>query len=207
MPFGIVILAGGRATRLPGKLTADAGGLPMIARVLRNVRASSRDIVVSCSHDLLPRIASLVDVPVVVDEERDRGPVGGMLAAFAASNASPIFAVAGDAPFVDAAFADRLYAKWRPSDEALVPIHVTADGASRTEPLAAFYDRAAFLREAPGVLRDGRGALRLVVEALRTRYVDVDVDPLVFTNVNTPLEYAALRAHLNDQENQHDSRP
>ncbi|MBD5634739.1 MAG: hypothetical protein IAI49_09700, partial [Candidatus Eremiobacteraeota bacterium] len=41
LAVGIAILAGGRATRLPGKLTAVTGSVPMIVRVLRNVCAAS----------------------------------------------------------------------------------------------------------------------------------------------------------------------
>jgi molybdopterin-guanine dinucleotide biosynthesis protein A len=135
-----------------------------------------------------------VDVPVLEDDERARGPVGGMLTACAAMREATIFAAAGDAPFVDAAFARRLYSHWHAGDEALVPIHMTFDGQAQSEPLAAFYDRRAVLREAPAILRDGRGAVRLVVEALHARYVHVDDAPHTFTNVNTPGDYAAMRA-------------
>jgi molybdopterin-guanine dinucleotide biosynthesis protein A len=194
--FGIAIVAGGRATRLPGKLTATAGATPMILRVLDNVRGAASEIVVATSAELAPTMRALVDVPVVVDGERDRGPLGGMLAAFATMRSPVIFTVAGDAPFVDAAFARRLLAHWMNGDEALVPVHAGGDGRSQTEPLAAFYARDAFMSVAPAIARAGRGAVRLVVEALRTRYVEVDDDPLTFTNVNTPDDYAALLEQL-----------
>ncbi len=196
MRFGIVIVAGGRATRLPGKLTANAGALPLVARVLRNVRGAADEVVVSTSAELAAEMRGLVDVPVLVDTEKARGPAGGMLAAFATMREPVIFAVAGDAPFIDAAFATRLAAQWRSGDEALVPIHATPGGQPQSEPLAALYDRAAFLREAAGILRGGRGALRLVLEALLTRYVNVADDALAFTNVNTPEDYAELCAQL-----------
>ncbi len=194
--FGIAIVAGGRGTRLPGKLTATAGSTPMIVRVLDNVRGAASEIVVSTSAELAPTMGALVDVPVVLDGERDRGPLGGMLSAFATMRSPLIFTVSGDAPFVDAAFAHRFVAHWKDGDEALVPVHAGADGRPQIEPLAAFYDRAAFVRVAPEILRSGRGAVRRVVEALRTRYVEVDDDPLRFTNVNTPEDYAALLEQL-----------
>ncbi len=168
----------------------------MIARVLDNIRAASNEIVVSSSADLAPHIRTLVDVPVVVDSEAERGPLGGMLAAFSMMGTTPIFTVAGDAPFVDAAFVSRLAAYWEDGDEALVPVHAGVGGEQQSEPLAAFYDRDAFVRVAPEILRAGRGAVRRVVEALRTRYVEVDDDPLRFTNVNTPDDYAALLEQL-----------
>lgn len=196
MRFGILIVAGGLATRLPGKLTANAGALPLVARVLRNVRGAADEVVVSTSVTLASEMRTLVDVPVVVDTEEARGPAGGMLAAFATMREPVIFAVAGDAPFIDAGFATRLAARWRSGDEALVPIHAATGEQPQSEPLAALYDRVAFLREAAGILRGGRGALRLVLEALATRYVNVTGDALAFTNVNTPEDFAALRAQL-----------
>jgi molybdopterin-guanine dinucleotide biosynthesis protein A len=151
----------------------------MIARVLDNVRAASNEIVISSSAELAPDIRALVDVPVVVDSEPERGPLGGMLAAFATMRSTPIFTLAGDAPFIDAAFARRFVVHWTGDEEALVPMHAGADGQPQSEPLAAFYDRDAFVRV-----------------ALRTRYVEVDDDPLTFTNVNTPDDYAALLEQL-----------
>jgi molybdopterin-guanine dinucleotide biosynthesis protein A len=209
MPFGIVILAGGQATRFPGKLLADADGIPMIARVVSNLRAASDEIVIASSRELAARLRETVDVPVLEDDERARGPVGGMLTAFAEMREATVFAAAGDAPFIDAAFVRRLYSHWRAgSDRALVPIHTTFDGQAQSEPLAAFYDRRAFLREAPAILRDGRGAVRLVVEALHARYVHVDDAPHTFTNVNTPDDYAAMRAHFTSrgERQRHDPR-
>jgi molybdopterin-guanine dinucleotide biosynthesis protein A len=196
MSFGIVILAGGRATRFPGKLTANAGATSMLLRVLANLRAASREIVVSTSAELATRIGALVDVAVTIDRDAERGPVAGMLSAFATMRSSPIFTVAGDAPFIDAAFVLRLAAHWNDGDEALLPVWRAADGQQQIEPLAALYDRDAFVRVAPEILRSGRGAVRRVVEALRTRYVEVDDDPLTFTNVNTPDDYAALLEQL-----------
>ena len=100
-----MILAGGRASRLPGKLIADAGAVPLVVRVLRNVRDASNDVVISSSAELEAELRALVDVPVVVDAEPARGPLGGLLTCFATMRSERIFAVAGDAPFVDAAFA------------------------------------------------------------------------------------------------------
>jgi molybdopterin-guanine dinucleotide biosynthesis protein A len=61
------------------------------------------------------------------------------------------------------------------------------------EPLAALYRREAFLREGMPILLGGDGALRLVIDRLRTHFVPI-ADPTVLTNVNTPADYAGLRA-------------
>jgi molybdopterin-guanine dinucleotide biosynthesis protein A len=120
-----------------------------------------------------------------------------MLSTLARMRSRLVFAVAGDAPFVDGAFVERLHAAWREGDEALVPVH-ERDGTPALEPLAALYDRAAFLREGFPVLRSGRGALRLVLERLRTRMIPFAPGP-AFANVNTLEDYAIVRRQLEPQ--------
>jgi molybdopterin-guanine dinucleotide biosynthesis protein A len=105
-----------------------------------------------------------------------------------------VFAVAGDAPFIDAAFIDALAARIEPADEAIVPRRMRA-GEPQLEPLAALYLRTAFLREGLPVLLGGNGSLHALIERLRTRFVDI-ADERVFGNINTPEEYAAIREVL-----------
>ncbi len=193
MTAGVLILGGGEATRLPGKLELAAGELPMIARVLRNV-AGGRETFVACKGSFPAALDALLPVPMVVDRWSLRGPLAGMLGTMSQMRSRIVFAVAGDAPFVDSAFLEKMLAAWRPEDEALVPVHERG-GREQLEPLAALYDRLAFLREGFPVLRAGRGALRGVIDRLRARTIAVD-DARVFANVNTPAEYEAMRATL-----------
>ena len=187
---GVLILAGGEATRLPGKLALDAGAEPLLARVYRNVSAG-RETWLSIKAALPPNLDALLPAPAVVDRWNMRGPLGGMLSAMPRMRSRWIFAVAGDAPFVDAAFIDVLEARIEPGDEAVVPRRMR-DGKPGIEPLAALYERDAFLREGLPVLSGGHGKLGMVVERLKTRFVDID-DDRIFANVNTPDEYAAIQ--------------
>jgi molybdopterin-guanine dinucleotide biosynthesis protein A len=189
----VVVLAGGEATRLPGKLLLDAGQLPMLARVYRNVSAG-RTTVLSCKGTLPIEIDRFIDAPAVVDRWPLRGPLSGLISTMSELRTPYVFAVAGDAPFVDAAFIDRLEALLQPGDEALVPYR-TIEGKRRIEPLAAIYAREPFVREGLPVLLSGNGALRDVIDRLRARFVEID-DEHVFANVNTPEDYAAIRKVL-----------
>lgn len=184
--IGVLILAGGQATRLPNKLELDAGRLPMIARVYRNVSAG-RETVISCKATFPAQIDTLLPCPMVVDRWPLRGPLAGLLSTMGAMRSRYIFAVAGDAPFVTSAFIERLAAHVRPGVEAVVPRH-----ANGIEPLAAIYERSAFLRAGMPLILAGQGALRLVIDQLTTHYVAVEEDERVFTNVNTPADYAAV---------------
>jgi molybdopterin-guanine dinucleotide biosynthesis protein A len=182
--LGVLILAGGEATRLPNKLALDAGEIPMIVRVFRNV-VGNWPVYVSCKETFAPGIDALLDAPMVVDRWPLRGPLSGLISTMNEMHTRYVFAVAGDAPFVDAAFITHLASNIQAGDEAVVPKH---DGG--IEPLAAVYEREAFLREGLPLLRDGKNSLRGVIDKLKARYVSVD-DERLFVNVNTPQEYAA----------------
>ena len=186
----VIVLAGGEATRLPGKLFMDAGDLPLLVRVYRNVCAG-RATIMSCKGALPYEIDMLIDAPAVVDRWPMRGPLSGLLSTMSEARTPWVFAVAGDAPFVDAAFIDALEARIEPGDEAIVPRR-TRDGKPGIEPLAALYERDAFLREGLPVLSGGHGKLGMVIERLKTHFVDID-DDRIFANVNTPDEYDAIR--------------
>lgn len=187
---GVLILGGGEATRLPGKLELDAGAVPMLARVFGNL-SPGRETWLAGKGSLAPALDSLVPAPVAVDRWSLRGPLAGLVTTMTRMRARWVFAVAGDAPLIEGAFIERLLAERRPGDEAIVPIH-DREGKRQPEPLAALYDRLAFLREAFPIVRRGGAALRTVLDRLQTRYVEID-DPRIFTNVNTPEDYAALR--------------
>jgi molybdopterin-guanine dinucleotide biosynthesis protein A len=185
-----IVLAGGEATRFPGKLYMDAGDLPLIVRVYRNV-SDGRATLISCKGALPYEIDLLIDAPAVVDRWPMRGPLSGLLSTISEVHTPWVFAAAGDAPFLDAALIDRLEACIEPGDEAIVPRRMR-DGEPQFEPLAALYHAEAFMREGLPVLLGGRGSLRAVIEGLRTRYVDMgDADEKIFTNVNTPDDYAS----------------
>ncbi len=189
---GVCILAGGEATRLPGKLALEVGDVPMLARVYRNVSAG-RETWLSTKGPLPPEVAALVDAPQVVDRWPLRGPLSGLLSTLSEMRTEWVFAVAGDAPFVDAAFIDRLETFVAPQFEAIVPMH--ENDAKRIEPLSALYRREAFLREGMPVLLGGDGFLRLVIDRLKTRFVPVK-DERTFANINTPADYAKIREAL-----------
>lgn len=185
----VVLLAGGEATRLPGKLYMNAGEVPLLVRVYRNV-SPGRPTLVSCKGALPFDVDRQIDAPAVVDRWPLRGPLSGLLSTIREVRTPWLFAAAGDAPFVDAALIDALEAQIQPGDEAIVPRHAR-DGETQIEPLAALYRCEAFMRVGLPVLAAGHGSILEVIENLKTRYVDV-ADERIFTNVNTPADYDAV---------------
>ncbi|TAM56555.1 molybdenum cofactor guanylyltransferase [bacterium] len=193
--LGIVILAGGEATRLPGKLAKPAGEVPLLVHVYGNLAAAGRPVYLSLKEPLPPELSGpLAACTQVFDEERRRGPVGGLASTFSAMRERYAAVCAGDAPFVGVEHVQRLLEAWQEGDEAVVPVRTRA-GREQWEPLAALYDAPAFARAARAVLRDGRGSMREVIERLRARLLPME-DEAVFTNVNTPAEYAEFVERL-----------
>ncbi|HTX56367.1 MAG TPA: molybdenum cofactor guanylyltransferase [Candidatus Acidoferrales bacterium] len=175
--LAIVILAGGRATRFPGKLEARFAGEPLLAHVYHHLRdfapvmIAGRD---TFSHEL----DTLLECPIVVDRWPDRGPLGGLLSAAHETNAGYLFAVAGDAPLVTRDVLETLLATWEPGDEAVVPEHDRG-----IEPLASLYDRAALLREGWDVLHGDDRSMHALIGRLRARRIAIGAR--FFANVNT----------------------
>ena len=142
----IVLLAGGQATRLPGKLALPVAGEPMLARVYRRLTERGHPCLVSSRAPLDPTLFSSIRANTVVDEYEDAGPLGGLVSAVAAVRTPLFFAAAGDLPDLDSTFIERLvveydrFAHAGDAPKAVVP--AWPDG--KLEPLAALYDTAAF---------------------------------------------------------------
>lgn len=194
----IVLLAGGLATRLPGKLRLPIGGEPMLARVYRRLNDGRRPCVVSARAPLEPPLARKIGAPVVLDEYRDCGPLGGLVTAAGRVATPLVFAAAGDLPGLDARFIDDLEAEFdaarpdeAPPPEAVVP--VWPDG--KLEPLAALYDAAALARAGRYVLDAGMRRVTAVLEHMRVVAFAVrPQDEARLANVNTRDDYDAYDA-------------
>lgn len=188
--IGAAILAGGAATRLPGKLALDVEGLPLVARVRRNV-AGVGETLLSVATTPEAEIDALLDAPLVVDRGRRRGPLGGLVTTLALMHKRLVFVVAGDVPRAGTALIQTLARAYSPGDEAVVPEHPD-DKGTRLEPLCALYDRAALLDVVSAVLREPDASMHGVLARLRTRRVWFS-NAAVFVNVNTPADYARLQ--------------
>jgi len=182
--LAIVIVAGGAATRFPGKLEAEVAGEPLLARVYHRLRHVAPTLI-AARGTYAPRLDALLDCPLVVDRWPDRGPLGGLLTAAQQTRAKRVFVAAGDAPEVGAEIVDALCAAWQAGDEAAVPVH-----GERLEPLAALYDREALLREGWAVLHAERASMHALLARLNTRRVALD--SRFFVNVNTPNDLHAF---------------
>jgi molybdenum cofactor guanylyltransferase len=180
-----VILAGGRATRLPGKLEREVGGEPLLARVYHNLRDAA-PVVIAGAGSFAPELDALLDCPLIVDRWPGRGPLAGLLSACTEVQTPWIFAVAGDAPRVTPAVLQALLQARDERDDAVVGEH---DG--HLEPLAALYRCEALEREGHDVLHEGAASMHALLDRLNVRRVSLPAD--LFLNVNTAADLEAAQ--------------
>jgi molybdopterin-guanine dinucleotide biosynthesis protein A len=187
--LGVIILAGGRASRFPGKLALDAGGVPLLVRVFRNVRTAGPVYVSAGASSFGDEIDAALEARVIVDREPGRGPLGGLHSVLPNVHEPYVFVVAGDAPFVDASVVRELSSAWESPLQAVVPVN----SAGLLEPLCALYERAALLGVAGDLLAEGSGSVAAAVERLATRRVRLS-NERVLANVNTPSDRRLLQS-------------
>jgi molybdopterin-guanine dinucleotide biosynthesis protein A len=177
----VVILGGGKALRLPGKLERSFEGRPLLLHVYENVR-SAGPVYISAKATFSIETDAALECPIVIDRWPGRGPVAGLVSTADVLREPRFFAVAGDAPGITTEVLSQLRAAWEDGDEAVVPQH---DG--QREPLAALYDREAFLREARILLRTGDASMHALLDRLRVRYVTMPAQS--FVNINTAADW------------------
>lgn len=186
----IVVLAGGHATRLPGKLSRPIGSsdVPLLVSVVRRLEQSGRPCVLSLREPLSRDLASLADVRCVIDHYRDAGPLGGLASATAHVQTPLIFAAAGDLANIEASVIDELIQLYEAEringahPDGVVPRH--RDG--RLEPLAALYNTQALHASAVRMLESDRKRVTAALEDMRIIYHDIPLDRAVlYHNVNT----------------------
>jgi molybdenum cofactor guanylyltransferase len=176
----VVILAGGAATRFPGKLDRDIDGTPMLLRVFERVRGE-RSVYVA-GHGFSAGLDARLECPVLLDRWPGRGPLAAFVSACGEIGTPRVFAVAADLPNVDVSLLDELERAYVRGDEAVVPTH----GDRRIEPLAGLYDRVRVVERGYALLQEGRTAMRDLLSELRVRYLPVDAEH--FVNINTPAD-------------------
>ncbi len=196
-----IILCGGQSKRMgrPKAWLPFAGEwmLPRVVRLLGQV--VSPLVVVAAPEQELPTLP--VEVAVVRDEEKGRGPLMGLAAGLKAlvGRADAAYLSSCDVPFLRPAFVQRLI-ELRGDHAICVP---RVDGYFH--PLAAVY-RLDVLAEAERLLREERLRAVYLFETLPTRIVTApelaDIDPSFesLRNLNTPEDYeSALRTIDNSQ--------
>jgi len=190
----IILLAGGLARRLPGKLALPVEGEPLLVSTYRRLtHHGARECLISVRSPLPAELTALIPARAIEDRYPDGGPLGGLLSAAHEVRTPLFFAAAGDLPRIDARFIDRLEQRYdacaaeqRAKPAAVIPRH--ADG--RLEPLAALYDTTEFICGARAALERGERKVTAAIAGLHVAYVDLsDAEMRQLANINTPQDW------------------
>ncbi len=195
----ILVLAGGRATRMGGgdKALRPFGGATLLDRVLARMAGQGSRILLSANGD--PARFARFGLPVLPDTVPDYpGPLAGVLAGMEwllanAPGTADLVTVPTDAPFLPADLVDRLLLA-RDMEGAELACAVSA---GRMHPVAGLWPArlASDLRRAltgEHLRRVDRWTARFPLA--RAVFAAEPVDP--FLNVNTPEDLAAAEASL-----------
>lgn len=182
----LVILAGGRASRLGGgdKGLLMVGGRTILDRILDRLGPSVSRCAINANGD--PARFERFGVPVLPDPIADRpGPLAGILAAMGWAGAGDVVTVPGDTPFLPADLVPRLLAGRGDAGVAL------AASGGRVHPVVGLWPARlqAALRKAivEGGVRKVE-AFAAQCGAVSVEFSTVPADP--FFNVNRPEDLA-----------------
>ena len=175
-----ILLAGGKSTRMGrDKAALPFGDGTLLSVQLGKLRALGiTDIVISG-----------YGAGMIPDAVPGCGPLGGLAACLPRVQNPCALVISVDVPLVPEAALRSLI-------EAHTGGVTILRHGGRTEPLIAVYD-AALGATAGRLLREGKRAVRALLDSTSCRAVDVDVDERFFLNCNTPEDYQkALQARL-----------
>lgn len=194
------LLAGGQSRRMGAdKAFLDAGGAPMIERVITAIKPEVRDLVIVAND--LERFEKY-GLSVYQDVIKGMGPLSGLYTAFEKTGADEVFLIACDLPLLSGKIVRLILsgAGARAGGEAVIPV---VGGVEQG--LLAIYRRPAIEKfrsriEAASIQFDEfrNGLEREYIGESQLREVEPDLRS--FTNVNTPEDLAEISRWLSRRD-------
>jgi len=182
-----IILAGGKSTRMgedKGMLVLK--GKKMVEHVIAALTPNVDEVIIISNNDNYNNLGFKVYSDII----KNCGPLGGIYSALQYSNTDKNFIVSCDIPKITSEAIAFIIAQSM-NEDVLVPIEKT-----EIEPLCAIYNKVC-CEQIKGFLDAGQFKIRNAIEKLNTKYLDVnlyqEIFKEVFTNVNTPNDYEALK--------------
>lgn len=193
-----VVLAGGRATRLPGKPLIEISGWPLVSRPVGALReAGLRPTVVGKQDDReLEAVVSDLGAGWLGEVAEEVHPLLGVVTALTALG-RPVLVVAADMPYLEPALLRAIAEDQRGAGGV-----VACEAGGRLQPLLARYDPRV-LEEMASAAARGESAI-MALKALGGRLVVVSEDEvarfgdpgLIVSDVDTPADLRSVEDRL-----------
>ncbi len=191
-----IILAGGRSTRMgrdkASLLLPDNTNTTFVEHLATLLIAQCSEVVLVVRNSTQAALYEHLNIPIVIDETPDVGPLMGIYTGLHSIQASHALVMAVDMPFVQPEMVTFLLSQPLDATSLLVPVVNDIP-----QVLFAMYPRS-ILSVIEGRLRAGRRDPRSLLDVARVRYIDEaqlrSIDPQLrsFVNVNTPEDYKVV---------------
>ena len=183
MNLTAIILAGGKSSRMGAdKALLKIGNKSLLETAINICKPVCNSIIISSNNPA----HSVYDYPVIADEQKDCGPIGGICSCLKQSETEWNFVIGVDTPFVTTAFVEYLFLQTGNSN-AVVPVN-----QGKTEPLVALYNKNC-LPVIQSQIGLSQFKLQNTLALLKTQFIEVDQwlnkSPLLFNNLNRPEDF------------------
>jgi molybdopterin-guanine dinucleotide biosynthesis protein A len=176
-----IVLAGGQSSRMgEDKSLLFADNIPMIEKIIRQLTGHFREIIIG-ANDI--EKYSFLNLPVVPDLEKGKGPLMGIYSTLLQSKHEINFVVACDIPDLNMDYVKELMRQAK-CHEIVVP--VWSDG--KYESLFAVYNKS-ILDKVKKMLDNGQRKIGLLFESANVKYLPLPNEVNWFKNLNTREDY------------------
>ncbi len=191
----LVILAGGKATRLKNKPSVKFNGVPMLKLIYDEISELFDEIVVSFRNkntENKERIKKLTDNSRIIYDNKKfnsvNSPLVGIVSAFSEMKSDVVFVIPCDVPLIKRGVVELILSEIKGNKfDAAIPKNQNGF----LEPLIAAYNRRAMLNAGEKALKLNKLSVKSALEELNVNYISIQkfkgVDPLLlsFKNINS----------------------
>mgnify|MGYP000561625285 CR=1 FL=1 len=188
----IIILAGGKSTRMGrDKGFLNVGVDSFVKRILNVSQQLTSNIFISVNKTNQSNYQSL-GVPLVVDEEPENGPIGGIVSSIKRLKTNWFLVLAVDSPLVTAISLNNLWMSKEGYEGVLYRSGHTI------HPLVALYHKQTIPRW-KNALSQGKLKITTLVETFHLLRIEVSgSNENAIQNINTPEEYSEVIKHVSN---------
>ena len=178
-----IILAGGKSSRMgKDKGLCDFRGKELVSYAIETLRPLCGNLMISANY--YPEKYAAYDLPVVADDIKNIGPMGGILTCLKRSQTQHNLVLSCDTPFVTQALFQQLIDAVQ-KDQVVAPAHHTF----LVEPLSAYYNTNV-IGDMEQAVNEGNYKMLDFIKTVRFKTIQVEQQPYfteyLFLNLNSP---------------------
>lgn len=186
--LGVVILAGGKSSRMQGKNKALLllEEEPFLMRIISQCSGFKECRLSVANKEMYP----LCTLEKIIDKYENCGPIGGLYTAVSTTSCPALLAVSCDIPLLTKDFIAYICSQYEEQWDAVIPLTRN----QKIHPLCGIYHkRIGILLEEQIKKQDYK--LKNAIAKMKVKYILMENTPFpdwILDNVNTPEEYKAL---------------